>query len=209
MIALLFEVCPRPGQMQRYLDMAVSLRPHLEQCGGCEFIDRFRDLDREGWLLSYQIWRDAASMDRWRGHADHHGAQAIGREQVFSDYRIRVASVVRATNRGQPVWRLPRLATTNDPAGKSSRWVVIVDSTASPDTPNGTPSARFESLYRPGKFAQLATASNIDEAIAMADRSTSDDAVESIRVCEVERDYSMVERAEAPQHFAPVPSYRS
>ena len=94
MIGLFFEVQTRPGHRDQYLDLAASLKPELEAMGGCLFIDRFRSLTRENLLLSYQIWRDEGALTAWRAHAYHHEVQTIGREKVFSDYRIRVAQVI-------------------------------------------------------------------------------------------------------------------
>ena len=204
MLALFFEVCPRPGQMQRYLDIAASMRPLLDQSGGCLFIDRFKSLDREGWLLSYQIWRDEASMVRWRVHAGHHGAQTAGREEVFSDYRLRVAQVVREETPGKPAWQPQRLNTYNDPASKPPRYMVVADSTARLDTLGIATPERFESLYRPGKFAQVASVTSLAEALDMTEVCRTGGPMDSFRVCEIERDYGMYDRAEAPQYYCPV-----
>ena len=89
MIGLFFEVQTRPGHRDQYLDLAASLKPDLEAIGGCRFIDRFRSLTRENLLLSYQIWQDEGALTAWRAHAHHHDVQTMGRERVFSDYRIR------------------------------------------------------------------------------------------------------------------------
>jgi hypothetical protein len=35
MIAVIFEIWPKPGQKQRYLDLAAELRPLLETVDGC------------------------------------------------------------------------------------------------------------------------------------------------------------------------------
>jgi hypothetical protein len=40
MIALFFEVTPKPGQEDRYLDIAGSLRSELDSSGGVLFLDR-------------------------------------------------------------------------------------------------------------------------------------------------------------------------
>jgi heme-degrading monooxygenase HmoA len=32
---------------------------------------------------------------RWRAHTEHQAAQARGRHELFEDYRIRVAAVIR------------------------------------------------------------------------------------------------------------------
>ena len=94
MIGLFFEVETKPGHRDQYLDLAASLKPDLEAIGGCRFIDRFRSLTRENLLLSYQIWQDEGALTAWRAHAHHHDVQTLGRERVFSDYRIRVAQVI-------------------------------------------------------------------------------------------------------------------
>src|SRR5690606_22865179 len=92
----LFEVVPKPAEYQRYLDIAAGLRPALERQDGFLFIDRFRCLGREGTILSHSLWRDEAALAAWRGYAPHRGAQAAGREGIFTDYRIRVGTVVHA-----------------------------------------------------------------------------------------------------------------
>jgi heme-degrading monooxygenase HmoA len=116
MIAQFFEVQIREGHADQYLDLAASLRPALEAMGGCLFIDRFKSLTRQNLLLSYQIWQDEGAMTAWRVHAYHHEVQKIGREKVFSDYRIRIAQVIHETRPGQPVWQPERRTPYNDPA---------------------------------------------------------------------------------------------
>src|SRR5256885_10803008 len=91
MIAQFFEVQIKEGQINRYLDLAASLKPSLEAMGGCLFIDRFKSLNRKNLLLSYQIWQDEGSMIAWRGDPKHHKGQEVGREQVFDAYRIRIS----------------------------------------------------------------------------------------------------------------------
>lgn len=95
MIAVIFEVVPAPGAKQVYLDLAASLRPELEKIDGFISIERFASLSNEGKILSFSIWRDEESVQRWRQFEGHRLAQARGRDGVFTDYRLRVASVVR------------------------------------------------------------------------------------------------------------------
>ncbi len=105
MIAQFFEVETKPGHRDQYLELAASLRPALDAMGGCLFIDRFQSLSRDNLLLSYQIWQDEGAMTAWRVHARHHRIQEIGREAVFSDYRIRIAQVIHEARPNQPVWQ--------------------------------------------------------------------------------------------------------
>ena len=204
MLALFFEVCPRPGQMQRYLEIAAAMRPLLDAAGGCLFIDRFRSLDRDGWLLSYQIWRDEAAMTAWRVHAGHHKAQCQGREEVFSDYRLRVAQVIHEDKPERAPWQPPRLSAYNDAAARPPRHMLVIDAGGPVELPGGITAERYESLYRPGKFAQVAPLESLDQGLGMRDFCRTGAALDSLRLCEIERDYGMFERAEAPQFYPPV-----
>jgi heme-degrading monooxygenase HmoA len=95
MIAVIFEVTPAPGRQKEYLDLAASLRPALEKTDGFISIERFASLANDGKLLSLSFWRDEASVRRWRELEAHRLAQARGRAGIFSDYRLRVAGVLR------------------------------------------------------------------------------------------------------------------
>ena len=95
MIGVIFEVEPREGRRQAYLDIAAELKPRLETLDGFISIERFESLSQPGKILSLSFWRDEAAVARWRGLDEHRRAQTAGRGEVFADYRLRVASVVR------------------------------------------------------------------------------------------------------------------
>ncbi|MCB1653879.1 MAG: antibiotic biosynthesis monooxygenase [Pseudomonadales bacterium] len=95
MIAVIFEAWPRTDQYQRYLDLAAELRPLLADLEGFISIERFQSLSEPGKLLSLSFWRDEDSIQRWRQLEQHRMAQAAGRTQVFEDYRLRIAHVLR------------------------------------------------------------------------------------------------------------------
>jgi heme-degrading monooxygenase HmoA len=95
MIAVIFEVQPRPGQQDAYLDAAAALKPLLEKIDGFISVERFQSLATPGKLLSLSFWRDEEAVARWRQVEQHRGVQAAGRATIFADYRLRVASVVR------------------------------------------------------------------------------------------------------------------
>ena len=95
MIAVIFEVEPAPGCRLAYLDSAAELRPLLDDIDGFLSIERFESLTQPGKLLSLSFWRDEAAVITWRRMEEHRAAQARGRAGIFSDYRLRVASVLR------------------------------------------------------------------------------------------------------------------
>lgn len=205
MIGLFFEVETKPGHREQYLDLAAALKPDLEAIGGCHFIDRFRSLTREDLLLSYQIWQDEAALTAWRAHAHHHDVQAIGREKVFSDYRIRVAQVIHEQRPGQPIWKPERRTPYNDPARRKPTYVLASESkhaalAAETDWPHDS----FSSVYRDGHFSHLVDVPDEQGGIEFGRRLFADSTVEYFRVFEVMRDYGMFERTEAPQYYPPV-----
>ena len=95
MMAVIFEVVPREGQTQPYLDAAAALRPELEKIDGFISVERFQSLTQPGKLLSISFWRDEAALAQWRNVERHRRTQDFGRKTAFEDYRLRVASVVR------------------------------------------------------------------------------------------------------------------
>jgi len=95
MIAVIFEVWPVENRANEYFDLAAELRPLLEGIEGFISIERFESLATKGKYLSLSFWRDEESIQSWRNMEEHRAVQAKGRESIFAEYRIRVASVVR------------------------------------------------------------------------------------------------------------------
>lgn len=95
MIAVIFEVEPKPEFKQEYLDIAASLKSVLEEIDGFISVERFESLSVSGKILSLSFWRDEEAVKAWRNTGEHRGAQAKGRGHVFEDYRLRIADVSR------------------------------------------------------------------------------------------------------------------
>jgi heme-degrading monooxygenase HmoA len=205
MISQFFEVQVRDGQADHYLGLAASLKPSLEAMGGCLFIDRFKSLSRTNLLLSYQIWQDEGSMIAWRVDAKHHAVQEAGREDVFADYRIRIAQVVHDERPEGSIWSPERLSPYNDPARRPPTFVVASES-SNRDLPvdGSARSDVFESVYRPGVFAHLFDVQASEEGVTLGRQLLTDSTTKYFRVFEVMRDYGMFDRSEAPQYYPPV-----
>lgn len=95
MIAVIFEVEPKEGMLEPYLELAASLKPELEQIDGFVSVERFESLTTPGKYLSLSIWRDEDAIIEWRNVMRHRKAQAAGRKDMFAGYRLRVAGVIR------------------------------------------------------------------------------------------------------------------
>ena len=95
MIAVIFEVWPAEGRLDDYLDLAARLRPTLEQVEGFISVERFQSLTTPGKYLSLSFWRDEQAVATWRAIEAHRAVQSRGRNELFADYRLRIAAVVR------------------------------------------------------------------------------------------------------------------
>ena len=95
MIAVIFEVRPKPEHKQEYLSLAAELRPILETIDGFISIERFESITAPGNFVSISYWRDEEAVRKWRNVQKHREAQAKGRGGIFTKYRLRVAQVLR------------------------------------------------------------------------------------------------------------------
>jgi heme-degrading monooxygenase HmoA len=95
MIAVIFELWPKPEHKQEYLDLAAELRPILQTIDGFISIERFESLTEKGKILSLSFFRDEQAIAAWRNIPQHRRSQAKGRATIFDNYRLRIASVIR------------------------------------------------------------------------------------------------------------------
>lgn len=95
MIAVIFEFRPGDGKLGRYLDLAAEMKKEVEAIDGFISVERFESIHEKGKYVSLSFWRDEAAVEAWREHLKHRAAQGEGRAGIFSDYRLRVARVLR------------------------------------------------------------------------------------------------------------------
>lgn len=110
MHAVIFEVWVKPDKLDDYLEIATALRKDLETIDGFISIERFSSIVNEGKMVSISYWRDEAAIAAWREQSKHQKAQLLGRADIFADYSLKVAEVVRdygMTERDQAPQDLP------------------------------------------------------------------------------------------------------
>lgn len=95
MMAVIFEVLPKDGARDTYLEHASHLRDLLQDMPGFLSIERFQSLSEPDKLLSLSFWEDEAAVANWRNQPAHRATQSAGRHEIFQDYRLRVAEVAR------------------------------------------------------------------------------------------------------------------
>jgi len=95
MIAVIFEVWPKSDHEQDYFDAAKQLKQSLEQVPGFISVERFRSVTDSGKILSLSFFENESALKIWRNLYEHRKTQALGRDQYFDNYRLRIATVVR------------------------------------------------------------------------------------------------------------------
>ncbi len=95
MIAVIFEVLPKEENKQEYFDIAANLKPILENIEGFISVERFESLQTDGKFLSLSFWESEEAIEKWRNETMHREGQSNGLGHIFSDYRIRVGSIIR------------------------------------------------------------------------------------------------------------------
>ncbi len=95
MIAVIFELRLAEGQRDTYLNLAARLREELSKVEGFLSIERFQSITDPGKMVSISFWENEEALTQWRQIEMHRAAQAAGRRNIFTDYRLRVAEVSR------------------------------------------------------------------------------------------------------------------
>jgi heme-degrading monooxygenase HmoA len=198
MFIVIFEVQPFPERWDDYVGTAALLRPELEQIEGFIDNDRFRNDANAGKILSLSTWRDEKSLIRWRTHGKHYQAgQVRGREEIFSDYRLRVGEIVADTALPEGgVLTGQRFDQTEVDAAKAVTITTL--GATSYDQGDGTPLAleSWTHLNAPAHRIAVASWRSLEECPPVASRSPLRQ-----RTVRVIRSYSMRDRREAPQWF--------
>ena len=218
MFAVIFEVQPKEGRFDDYLDLAKHLKPKLEAIEGFIDIERFGSKASVGRVLSLSTWRDERAVVRWRTQADHHGAQEKGRFEVFEDYHLRVGEITADTAppKGLAIEQQrfdetqvgkAKVATITevvpqDDAGFAAKPDVLLAHLGLRAGADGLIAHEvFESIYNPGKLLLLASWRDAEAAKSWVPAKLH--AAKSVRHRQVRviRDYGMSDRREAPQFY--------
>jgi len=220
MFAVIFEVQPRQGRFDDYLDLAKSLKPKLEAIEGFIDIERFESRRTAGKVLSLSIWRDEKAVVRWRTQGDHHGAQQKGRFEIFEDYHLRVGEItadsapppgtaVGQTRFDETQVGAAKVATITEVAPQDDADAVLrANLGLRAGTEGLVDQELFESIYNPGKLLLLASWRDADAAGAWTPAKPAAGSVRHRQV-RIIRDYGMHERREAPQFYPDVKTEKS
>ena len=96
MIAVIFEFEPNSSRMDAYWDIATNLANELKSVDGFISIERFQSVTNPEKFLSLSQLGEMKRQSQI-GEPNLHivKAQSAGRAELFNDYRLRVAGVIR------------------------------------------------------------------------------------------------------------------
>lgn len=95
MIAMIFEFWLDENHLEAYRQHATLMRQLVAEIDGFISIERYRSDSDPTKVLALGFFRDEEAVQAWRNLPEHRRAQALGRDLFFTDYRLRMANVVR------------------------------------------------------------------------------------------------------------------
>ena len=146
-------------------------------------------------------------MTAWRVHGYHHEVQTIGRDKVFSDYRIRIAQVIHEERPGQTGLAAGAAHALQRPGAAAADLCAGGGIEAAPNfrcTTELAPRRLQQRLSRRQFRASDRRAGSAVRRRARPSICSTDPTTDYFRIVEVMRDYGMYDRTEAPQYYPPV-----
>ena len=100
LVTVEFEI--RPGMEHEFEDALKKARAAIKKHDGFLGEEPCRNIFDENKLVTLFYFRDRESIEAWRLDADHKQLQQLGKEKIFSWYRIRIAEVERQYGLNEP-----------------------------------------------------------------------------------------------------------
>ena len=200
LIGLFFEVVPNPGHLHHYFSYVEKLKPELEKHKGLIWLNRYRAQFDDYSLLSYQLWDSEKSLKNWQQNKMHRLAQKAGIKKHFKNYRIRI---------GQRLAHWPADTVPDahfELALEASELLLSIQSRVFIPTSAFNKHASLDCVYcdllSSDQFITLVKPNNLSSAMALT-ASMSPDFFDKIELFLISRNYSMIERDQAPsaKHF--------
>ena len=95
MIACIIEYGVWPGMEGRLEEAFAALIPEIQAIDGFISMDNFQSQTRPGVMLEISYWRDERALDAWIDNEAHREKMLLGRNEIFSSYKISSVEVKR------------------------------------------------------------------------------------------------------------------
>ena len=195
LIGLFFEATPQPGHSEHYFSFVERLKPELANYGGLLWLNRYRALFDGYSLLSHQLWDSEQSIENWRKNKAHRLAQTAGIKTHFKDYRIRIGKRLEG-------WLVDNKSELENwsPGGSSSLLLSVHSKAPILDSipqEYGSSKITYEDLVASRQFITLLKPNDLLHATTLGS-GINPDIIDKIELFLIRRNYSMIERDQAP-----------
>lgn len=95
MIAMIFEYWVDENHREAYQQQSARMRQLVNEIDGFISIETYHSKVDPSKTLALGFFRDEDAVTEWRNVIEHRKAQVLGRRLFFTDYRLRMAEVVR------------------------------------------------------------------------------------------------------------------
>lgn len=97
MIAMIFEYWMNEDDDvgSDYTETSTRMRELVAEIDGFREVERFESTADPGKYVTIGFFDDEEAVTRWRTLPEHRKAQTLGRSRFFTNYRLRMAEVVR------------------------------------------------------------------------------------------------------------------
>mgnify|MGYP000094091323 CR=1 FL=1 len=99
MIAMIFEFWLNDDEVDNYTPYSGKMRQLVDEIEGFISVERYRSEYDPDKILALGFFRDETAVEKWRNHPAHRQAQQLGRQKYYTNYRLRMAEVVRDYDR--------------------------------------------------------------------------------------------------------------
>ena len=207
---VIFEEQPNLEYEKTYNAAGRSLDPLSQRSPG--FIEniRYRSLNRDGWMLSLNSWKDEEALIRWREDPQHRKYQRLSREKLLLDYRLRVVEILPdatpsttldMTSHGVHERANVVLINMVKPAASApihsleglTEWLGI-----SVDASMLSSWDIYEEVQSPDHIIVILSWASAEAAATFVEAAKRGEGIDRLRQVHVLRDYGMIDRSEAP-----------
>lgn len=84
-----------PEVYQEYLRESEQVRASLDDYEGFHCVERFQSTSEANKFVAIGFFSDEEAVRRWRTAPEHRRVQTLGRDRLFTGYRLRMANVTR------------------------------------------------------------------------------------------------------------------
>ena len=103
MMLVIVEFALREGAKEQFESALSRMQDRVKEFDGFLGEEPCQSLTDEDRFLSIFYWRDRESIEAWHEDPEHVRVQELGRETLFSYYKIRVCEVEREYGRDEPL----------------------------------------------------------------------------------------------------------